>query len=77
MCRTKAILSLDLSTCQSKALNNDHIDHNEYQMILDEQNQFNRNRESIRTRYNNKIYEEELKEKGRSELRDSLKKIKI
>ena len=59
-----------ISSLISKALSNDEIDHNEFQLILDEENKFNTLKESLRRKG-----EEELKELGRNEIRESFKNL--
>ena len=79
ICNLAEIKLNTIESLISKAIENNHINHNEFQLILDELKKFNHIKHCIRTRKNNdKISskdDEELKEDGRKELKDSLKKL--
>lgn len=60
----------------SKSLQNNDISHDEFQLILEEEKLFNQLKNKIRLTHHEKFYnEEELKEKGKNELKDSFKRL--
>ena len=60
----------------SKSLRNNNISHEEFNLILEEQRQFNHTKEMIRSMKNKKFYgEEEMKEKGKTEIKESFKRL--
>jgi len=65
-----------LSTIESllsKSLQDNKLSHNEFTLILEEEKRFRENKEKIR---NKKFYNEnDLKEKGRNEIRESFKRL--
>jgi hypothetical protein len=72
------LCEVKLSTVESllnKALEDGCINSNEFQLIINEERNFRVIKESIRRNNNKTFDEEEIKEKGRSEIRDTVKKI--